>query len=162
MSSNKTVREELEKIYGEKCMMHEGLKISGYKYCKVKYKGKAIEKQLKHQLTLHHIKPLREGGKTTVDNGAVLCRGCHSFLEETSPEKRMQLNRALIDYKLSIAEVTTKGVQQAHNIDIDMAECMIIPLVENDKNRRIKTNKQRRTKEKEELRRKLEDLNYEL
>lgn len=50
---NKKVREELEKIYGKRCMLHEGLKIKGYKHCKARYTGKSIEKQL----TLHHIVP---------------------------------------------------------------------------------------------------------
>ena len=28
---NKKVREQLEQIYGKTCMLHEGLKIKGYK-----------------------------------------------------------------------------------------------------------------------------------
>ena len=63
-------REELERIYGHICMLHQGLNIKGYSKSKVKYVGKSIERQL----TLHHLKPLREKGKTTVENGAVLCR----------------------------------------------------------------------------------------
>ena len=67
---NKKVREQLEQIYGKTCMLHEGLKIKGYKYCKAKYTGKSIEKQL----TLHHIIPKSKGGETTIRNGAVVCR----------------------------------------------------------------------------------------
>lgn len=67
---NKQVREELERIYGHICMMHEGLKINGYSKAKTNYTGRAIQKQL----TLHHIKPKSKGGATSKENGAVLCR----------------------------------------------------------------------------------------
>ena len=68
--SNKSVREELEQIYGRQCMMHKGLKINGYSKSKCRYSGKAIEQQL----TLHHIIPKAKGGATNAKNGAVLCR----------------------------------------------------------------------------------------
>ena len=68
--NNKVVREKLEKIYGKKCMLHEGLKIKGYSKSKINYHGKAI----RDQLTLHHIKPRSKGGATSIENGAVLCR----------------------------------------------------------------------------------------
>lgn len=67
---NKKVREDLEAIYGKICMMHQGLHIKGYKYCKARYSGKSLEKQL----TLHHIIPKCKGGKTSTENGAILCR----------------------------------------------------------------------------------------
>lgn len=55
-TNNRPTREQLEKLYGKACMIHEGLKINGYKKCKAKYKGKSIM----FQLTLHHLKPLRD------------------------------------------------------------------------------------------------------
>lgn len=95
MSSNKVVREELERMYGHICMMHEGLHIDGYKKAKCNYKGKSIAKQL----TLHHIKPRSQGGKATIENGAVLCRGCHDYLEQSDKNKKAELNRKLQEYK---------------------------------------------------------------
>lgn len=93
--SNKIVREKLEKMYGKICMMHQGLKIKGYSKSKVNYTGKAIERQL----TLHHIKPKSKGGATSVENGAVLCRGCHDFLEQSDEQTKNELNRLLVEYK---------------------------------------------------------------
>lgn len=75
MSSNKHIREQIEKIYGKKCMLHEGLKINGYSLSKMNYKGKSIEQQL----TLHHIKAKSKGGATSIENGAVVCRRLPRF-----------------------------------------------------------------------------------
>lgn len=73
-NSNKSVREEMEKIYGRKCMIHNvpeiKRKIEGYTTLKGKYKGKKIA----NQLTYHHLRPKRLNGKATISNGALLCR----------------------------------------------------------------------------------------
>ena len=56
-NKNRSAREMLEKIYGKKCMIHEGIrKLSPPKPRKAKYKGKSIASQI----TLHHLKPRRE------------------------------------------------------------------------------------------------------
>jgi len=110
---NKIVREELEKIYGHICMLHDGLNIKGYSKSKIKYTGKAIERQL----TLHHIKPKSKGGATSVENGAVLCRGCHDYLELTTPENREKLNDLLKRYKKIRVEQTDE-IETDFEIDI--------------------------------------------
>ena len=97
---NKSVREQLERIYGRRCMLHQGLKINGYSKSKVNYKGKSIEQQL----TLHHLKPKSKGGATSVENGAVVCRGCHDFIEQTTQENRDRINDLLRKYKECIVE----------------------------------------------------------
>lgn len=54
MSSNKNTREQLEKIYGKKCMIHEGIRTLKRPVPKKnRYKGKSIS----NQLTLHHLIP---------------------------------------------------------------------------------------------------------
>lgn len=54
MSSNKNIREQLEKIYGKKCMIHEGIRtLKRPVPKKVRYKGKSIA----NQLTMHHLIP---------------------------------------------------------------------------------------------------------
>ena len=98
---NKKVREQLEQMYGKICMMHEGLHIKGYKYCKARYSGKSLEKQL----TLHNIIPRSQGGETSARNGAILCRGCHDFLEQTSQKQRDYLNKKLQEYKKTKVEL---------------------------------------------------------
>lgn len=107
-NKNKKVREELERIYGKKCMLHEGLNIKGYKYSKCRYKGKSI----REQLSLHHIKPRRENGETSVRNGAILCRGCHDFVEQVSDQQRAKLNKALQEYKECKIELVDMPMQQ--------------------------------------------------
>lgn len=115
MSSNRKIREELEKIYGHKCMLHEGLRIKGYSHSKINYSGKSIAMQL----TLHHLKPKFKGGATSVENGAILCRGCHDFIEQTTPENRARINNLLRRYKECIVEY---GDNFDTKIEIDLAE----------------------------------------
>ena len=111
---NRSAREMLEKIYGEKCMIHEGIrKIKPPKPSNRQYKGKSIARQL----TYHHLKAKRYGGKATVENGACLCRSCHDWLEQLSETEREKINEELRQYKanffIGVAEITTEGVQQA-------------------------------------------------
>lgn len=144
---NKIIRERLEEIYGHICMMHEGLKINGYKKSKVRYTGKAIERQL----TLHHLKPRRLGGKTTVENGAVLCRGCHDYLEQTSPEDREKLNDLLREYKR--CRYKRCRVEVVDNLDIGIS-LNIAEIEVQDKSIRIRKRElqaKRKMQEKREL-----------
>lgn len=63
------------------------------------------------------------------------------------------MNKAFQQYKMSIAVITTAGVQQAREIEFDMSDYITIPL---EKNR--ETTKQRRAREKRELRKELEEI----
>jgi hypothetical protein len=57
MSSNKSIREQLEKIYGRKCMIHEGIRTLKRPVPRnARYKGKSIA----NQLTMHHLTPKRK------------------------------------------------------------------------------------------------------
>lgn len=112
--SNRSAREELERIYGKHCMIHQGIrKLNPPKPLKGKFKGKSIA----YQLTYHHLKPKHLGGQATVENGANLCRTCHTWLEQLSQKEREKVNDELREYKrkfkLGVAEITTEGVQQA-------------------------------------------------
>lgn len=131
---NKKVREQLEQMYGKICMLHEGLHIKGYKYCKARYSGKSLEKQL----TLHHITPKSKGGETSVRNGAILCRGCHDFLEQTSQKQRDYLNKKLQEYK----ECNVELVEELP-LEIDVAVTDFIP-EEKEKYNRAKKKAQDR------------------
>lgn len=143
--SNKLIREELEQIFGHICMLHEGLKITGYNKSKVNYKGKSIQ----NQLTLHHIKPRSKGGATSIENGAVLCRGCHDFLERTTPENRSRINELLKKYKKCVLEY---GDDFTTGIELDMAE---IELTDRElKAKKIKYNRQ---EEKRKIEKEIEE-----
>lgn len=152
--SNKSVREMLERTYGKKCMVHEGIrKLKAPQPKKGRYKGKSIA----YQLTLHHLKPLRKNGATTTENGAVVCRTCHDWIEQLSEAERERVNNELRDYKksfdINIAELTTSGIIQAKEIEFDMSDYITIPL---ERNR--ETTKQRRAREKRELRKEMEEI----
>ena len=123
--SNRSAREMLEKIYGKHCFIHEGIrKLKPPTPKKGTYKGKSIA----YQLTYHHLKAKRDGGKATVENGACVCRSCHDWLEQLSEQEREKVNDELreykrkIDYGIAIAELTTDGIQQAKVIEFEEPE----------------------------------------
>lgn len=152
MSTNKSARQELERLYGKECFID---KLHLRKEKHKRYTGKAQLKRMK-QLTYHHIKMKKDGGRATIENGALLSAENHAWFHKQSPEKQAEINKAFQEYKMSVAEVTTHGIIQAHKIDIDMNDCMTIPLEHNKE-----TTKQRRAREKQELRKELEELDYE-
>lgn len=146
MSSNKAVREELERIYGHICMMHEGLKIKGYKKTIKRYKGKSIA----NQLTLHHIKPKSQGGKATIENGAVLCRACHDYLEQSRPEEKRRLNGLLQDYKRAKIELVD---DLELPFEVNYTEISVEPKKKKSKAQKKRELRAKRKKEKKELQR---------
>lgn len=70
----------------------------------------------------------------------------HEWLESLSVQQREKINNQLRAYKASIIEFNTDGVIQAKQLNIDMTECIEIPL------------KYNRAKLKQDLRRRLEEL----
>lgn len=146
-NDNKKIREQLERIYGRQCMLHKGLRIKGYSKSKIDYKGKSI----REQLTLHHIKPRSLGGSTSIENGAVLCRGCHDFVEQTSEKNRKNINDLLKKYK----EVKLQFLDE--DIEPDF-EVNILEIEATDKGMNIKKIKYNRAKQKEEIKKELEEL----
>lgn len=94
--SNKSAREELERIYGKHCFICQGIrKLNPPKPHKGTYKGKSIARQL----TYHHLVPKRLNGQSTVENGAIVCRRCHDWLEQLNNTDREQINDELREYK---------------------------------------------------------------
>lgn len=114
MSSNKSAREELERIYGKKCMICQGIRsIYPPKPHKGTFKGKSIARQL----TYHHLIPKSLKGQTNVDNGAVLCTNCHRWLESLSKMNREQINDELREYKRTHSQECT--VEYVDRLDVD-------------------------------------------
>ena len=82
------------------------------------------------QLTYHHIKAKRDGGKATVENGALLSFENHMWFNQQSPEAQRTMNQAFQEYKkasdhnirIAIAELTTDGIQQAKLIEFEEPE----------------------------------------
>ena len=101
-NSNKSVREALEDEYGHKCMYHEGIRtLRPPRVGNQVYKGK----KLQDQLTLHHLIPVNRyrnrgiHGETTEENGAVICRYCHDYIEQLPDKEREEVNDELREYK---------------------------------------------------------------
>ena len=149
MSKNKSVRQELERLYGKECFIE---KLHLREETQKRYTGKGQFKRMK-QLTYHHIQMKKDGGKATVENGALLSTENHAWFHKQNPEKQAEMNKVFQQYKMSIAVITTTGVQQAKEIEFDMRDCITIPL---EKNR--ETTKQRRAREKRELREEMEEI----
>lgn len=98
MSSNKSVREELERIYGKECFI-EKLHLRQDDKPR-KYKSKGQLKRMK-QLTYHHILQKSKGGKATVENGAILCEENHIWFHSQSKANQDIMNKAFQEYKKS-------------------------------------------------------------
>ena len=99
--SNRSAREELERIYGKHCFICQGIRtLSPPQPHKGTYKGKSIARQL----TYHHLVPKRLKGQNTVENGAVICRTCHDWLEQLSNTEREQINDELREYKRKLSQ----------------------------------------------------------
>ena len=96
MSSNKRAKEELIRIYGAECFI-EKLKLR--KDVKpTRYKSKGQMKKMK-QLTFHHIKMRKDGGRATVENGALLSAENHAWFHQQSSKDQTQMNAMFQEYK---------------------------------------------------------------
>ena len=101
-------------------------------------------KETDERLEYHHIVPVREGGKTTIENGAVVKGYNHKDLEKLPKEKRDEINRQLQMHK--IAKIIEKKQEEIKRckmflmrikneklvgkqlLAFDMTECREIPL----------------------------------
>lgn len=150
MARNKSMRVQLEQIYGKECMFkkanieeqvkHLDIKIKGYKVFvgEQRYKGRKLKK-LETTLTYHHLQHQSEGGDTTLDNGAVINEMAHRYIHSLPRDQEEIINNMLRAYKKGI-EIrggilvpTDSGLeiiqplQVELNFDIDTEDCIIIP-----------------------------------
>lgn len=101
MSSNKRAKEELIRRYGAECFI-EKLKLRKDTEPR-KYKGKGQMKKMK-QLTYHHIKMKKDGGRATVENGALLSAENHAWFHKQSPQDQAVMNAMFQEYKKQYEE----------------------------------------------------------
>lgn len=94
---NKSAKRKLIKLYGPECWVDK-LKLRPPEDHPKRYTSKAQLKRAK-QLTFHHIKPKREGGQATVENGALLSVENHEWFNSQPPEIQDSLNKIFQDYK---------------------------------------------------------------
>ena len=101
--NNKQAKEKLIKLYGAECFIDKlHLRVDDKPR---RYKGKAQMKRMK-QLTYHHIKEKRNGGKATIENGAILSVENHEWFNKQSKEVQEELNKKFQEYKKCKIELT--------------------------------------------------------
>ena len=121
MATNKAKREELERIYGKGSMFQKSHcedyistlpKIKGYrKYLQEKhFTGKNIREQLEY----HHMQHRSEGGRTTLDNGAVVNRQEHSYMHSLPREQEEIINNHIRQWKIDFITMTGSGGEIDH------------------------------------------------
>lgn len=101
MSSNKRAKEELIRRYGAECFI-EKLKLRKDTEPR-KYKGKGQMKKMK-QLTYHHIRMKKDGGRATVENGALLSTENHAWFHKQNPQDQAIMNAMFQEYKKQYQE----------------------------------------------------------
>lgn len=129
--SNKSAKNKLIQLYGSECFI-EKLHLRHDTEPR-HYTRKTQMKKMK-QLTYHHIIEKRNGGQTTVENGALLSVENHQWFNEQSPEIQRKLNKKFQEYKkckviieditpileIKIAEVIPTETEIKFNIYEDM------------------------------------------
>lgn len=98
MSSNKKVKEALIRKYGNKCFI-ERLHIRDTKG--MKYKSCGQYKRMK-QLTYHHILMKKDGGRATIENGALLSTENHEWFHKQSESDQKIMNNMFQELKREI------------------------------------------------------------
>ena len=100
--SNKSAKEKLIKLYGAECFIE---KLHLRKDTERHYTSKGQLKRMK-QLTYHHIKMKKDGGKATVENGALLSNENHSWFHKQPKESQDKMNKKFQEYKKCKIEFT--------------------------------------------------------
>lgn len=134
--SNKSIKDKMIEIYGPECFIEKLhlRKDSGPR----KYTGKNQMKRMK-QLTYHHIKEKRNGGRATLENGALLSAENHAWFNKQSPQAQEFMNTAFQEYKkrvkfaINTAVIQNGEIPKAQSIEIDMSDCIEIPLEDNNR-----------------------------
>lgn len=140
-NSNKKAKEKLVELYGPECFI-EKLHLRPETEPK-RFTGKKKDLARLRQLTYHHIREKRNGGRATVENGALLSNENHQWFNKQSPEAQRIMNQAFQDYKrtLNVAIMQGATVLEAKKIEIDMSDYIEIPLEKNTTETKKKYNR---------------------
>lgn len=112
MSSNKKVKNELIRRYGNKCFIERlGLR----KEKNRKYRGCSQYKRMK-MLTYHHIRMKKDGGKATIENGALLSAENHQWFHKQSEHDQAIMNNMFQELKRQI-DMEKIGVEFVDEIE---------------------------------------------
>ena len=129
MSSNKTIREELERLCGKGCFFkraHIAERIEamgGIKTYKVFISEKKFKRKKKELMTLHHLKHKSEGGATTIENGANVEETAHQYLHSLPREQEEVVNNMLREFKLNFGIISGTGeMEEAKSLEVSFGE----------------------------------------
>ena len=171
MKSNKKIREELERLYGNGCMFKKAgieQKINDKKVIKTykrflqeqRYTGKKI-KRYEKMLTLHHLKHCAEGGETSLENGAVINWLAHMYIHSLPREQEEYVNNELRKFKAQIE--ADKGLVVRSNYAVLEEDAELLddyPELLDTKPERPK-QKYNRAKSKRELQQQIDAILYD-
>lgn len=148
MSNNKKAKEELIRRYGAECFI-EKLKLRKDTEPK-RYKGKGQMKRMR-QLTYHHIRMKKDGGRATVENGALLSAENHAWFHKQSPRDQAIMNEMFQEYKRQYQECQIVFVDELESpFEVKTMEFHI-------DERELKRTKYNRAKEKREFQRRVDE-----
>lgn len=148
MSSNKRAKEELIRRYGAECFI-EKLKLRKDIEPR-RYKGKGQMKKMK-QLTYHHIKMKKDGGRATVENGALLSAENHAWFHKQNSQDQAIMNAMFQEYKKQYQECQVVFVDKL-NLGFEI-KAMEFSIGEKEQ----KKEKYNRAKEKREFQRRVDE-----
>lgn len=120
--SNKRAKQKLIELYGSECFIEKlHLRVDTEPR---RYTSKGQRKRMK-QLTYHHIRERKNGGKATVENGALLSAENHEWFNKQSKEAQRQMNEVFQQYKQSVE----CKVEFVDNLDtrFSIASAIIVP-----------------------------------
>lgn len=144
-SKNTKVKRKLIALYGAECFIDK-LHLRPPEDKPKRYTSKRQLKLMK-SLTYHHIKERSKGGPTTVENGAILSVENHEWFNKQPPEVQAELNKRFKQYK---------ECKVVYSDDVQVDFEIYVTTFEIDERAHIKS-KYNRAKEKEKLRRRIEE-----
>lgn len=147
-NSNKRAKEELIRRYGAECFI-EKLKLRKDIEPR-KYKGKGQMKKMK-QLTYHHIRMKKDGGRATVENGALLSAENHAWFHKQNSQDQAIMNAMFQEYKKQYQECQVVFVDKL-NLGFEI-KAMEFSIGEKEQ----KKEKYNRAKEKREFQRRVDE-----
>lgn len=174
MSTNRGAKQELERMFGKGCMFRNfniekelsqlHPTITSYRiYLKqTRYTGKQIN-QLERNMTYHHLRHRSEGGKTTLDNGAVLSELVHRYVHWLPRREEEIINNLIrqkkFEFKAGILIPTEKGIDIRDPIQIELElneedgfiEIPVYNTTEQDMQKRKKFNRAKEKKNAQQL-----------
>ena len=115
-SGNKNIKEQLIKEYGNGCMFERahiaeriaargGIRTFKSFQTEKRFKGQ----KLSYQLTLHHLQHRSEGGKTSVENGAVVSEAAHQYIHSLPRDEEECINNMLREFKINCVAMQGNG-----------------------------------------------------